>query len=268
MNPERALWRSQKGPLASNVLMAFPKSHSTRIDPQPFRVLLCRRLHLPLPFFSRTCRCGRLFDCRGHHRAACAEAGVLGARCFALERAAAQVCREGDGRVSTIVMVRNLDIEGRNPSDARRLEIVVDGLTVCYGAQLAVNTTMVSPLHRDGTARRRAADCNGAALQEALRRKERTYHELVGERGRARLVVLGAEVAGRWSGETAQFLLALSKAEARVCARERLGSLVATMAQSVELRAFATSLLERRTSPGVTSGVPAEHEVLRESRFF
>ena len=91
-DPERALWRSQRGPLASNVLMAFPTSWS-RIDPQPFCVLLCRRLQLPLPFSSRTCRCGRLLDCRGHHRAACAEAGVLGARGFALERAAAQVCR-------------------------------------------------------------------------------------------------------------------------------------------------------------------------------
>ena len=86
-DPERALWRSQRGPLASNVLMAFPTSRS-RIDPQPFRVLLCRRLQLPLPFSSRTCQCGRLLDCRGHHRAACAEAGVLGARGFALERAA------------------------------------------------------------------------------------------------------------------------------------------------------------------------------------
>ena len=74
-DPERALWRSQRGPLASNVLMAFPTSRSTRIDPQLFRVLLCRRLQLPLPFSSRTCRCGRLLDCRGHHRAACAEAG-------------------------------------------------------------------------------------------------------------------------------------------------------------------------------------------------
>ena len=165
--------------------MAFPTFRSTRIDPQPFRVLLCRRLQLPLPFSSRTCRCGRLLDCRGHHRAACAEAGVLGARGFALERAAAQVCREEGGRVSTNVTVRNLDIEDGNPTDARRLEIVVDGLTIFDGAQLAIDTTMVSPLQRDGTARRRAADHNDAALDDARRRKERTYPELVGERGRA-----------------------------------------------------------------------------------
>ena len=52
--------------------------------------------------------------------------------------------------MSTNVMVRNLDIEGGNPTDARRLEIVVDGLTIFDGAQLAIDTTMVSPLQRDG----------------------------------------------------------------------------------------------------------------------
>ena len=94
-------------------------------------------------------------------------------------------------------MVRNLDIEGGNPTDARRLEIVVDGLTLFDGAQLAIDTTLVSPLKRDGTARRRAADHNGAALEDARRKKDRTYPELAGDRGRARLVVLAAEVGER-----------------------------------------------------------------------
>ena len=49
----------------------FPTNRATRIDPRPFRVLLCRRLHLPLPFSSRRCRCGRPLDSHGHHRAAC-----------------------------------------------------------------------------------------------------------------------------------------------------------------------------------------------------
>ena len=273
-SPERALWRSQKGPLACSAFMAFPTSRSTRIDPQPFRVLLCRRLHLPLPFSSRTCRCGRLLDCRGHHRAACAEAGVLGARGFALERAAAQVCREGGGRVSTNVMVRNLDIEGGNPTDARRLEIVVDGLTLFDGAQLAIDTTLVSHPKRDGTARRRAADHNGAALEEARRKKENTYPELAGDRGLARLVVFAAEVGGRWSDKTANFLSALSKAKAETAPEAVRDQVRASWLRRwrnllgcTAARAFATSLLEKRCSPGVSSTVPAEHEVLRESRF-
>ena len=162
--------------------------------------------------------------------------------------------------MSTNVMVRNVDIEGGNPTDARRLEIVVDGLTIFDGAQLAIDTTMVSPAAgRDGAQ-------EGGGPQ---------WREMVGERGRARFVVLGAEVGGTWSGETAEFLAALSKAKAE-SAPENVRDEVRrawlrrwrNLLSCTAARALATSLLERRTFPGVTSAVPAEHEVLRESRFF
>ena len=107
------------------------------------RLLLCRRLRLPMPLSSRTCRCGRLLDVLGHHWAACAEAGVLGRRGFALECAAAQVCREAGGRVSTNVMVRDLDVAEFNLRDTRRLEVVADGLSIFGGAaQFAIDTTL------------------------------------------------------------------------------------------------------------------------------
>ena len=64
---------------------------------------------------------------------------------------------------------------------------------------------MVSPVRHDGTARPGAAECDGVALTQARRQKERTYPELVGEGGRARLVVFAAEVGGRWSEETLGF---------------------------------------------------------------
>ena len=102
----RALFRSQCGPLASAPLTALPTSKATRLDPQPFRLLLCRRLHLPLPL---SMRCGRQLNIFGHHRAACALAGVLGKRGFPLECAAAQVCRETQARVSTNIPVTILD---------------------------------------------------------------------------------------------------------------------------------------------------------------
>ena len=50
-NASRALLRSQHGPLASALFTALPTSRVTRVDAQPFRLLLCRRLHLPLPLF-------------------------------------------------------------------------------------------------------------------------------------------------------------------------------------------------------------------------
>ena len=139
---------------------------------------------------------------------------VLGRRGFPLEVAAAQVCREAGARVSTNLHVRDMDLAVFNNLDDRRLEVVAVGLTLWQGAQLAIDTTLVSPLRRDGSARPRAADHDGAELEEARRRKERTYPELSGDGGRARLVVLAAEVGGRWSVETAQFLVSLAKAKA------------------------------------------------------
>ena len=47
-DPHRVSLRSQHGPLASAPFTALPTSRVTRIDAQPFRLLMCRRLHLPL----------------------------------------------------------------------------------------------------------------------------------------------------------------------------------------------------------------------------
>ena len=65
--------------------------------------------------------------------------------------------------------------------DSRRLEVVADGLTAFRGAQFAIDTTLVSALRRDGTARPGAATRAGVALAAARRKKERTYPELTGE---------------------------------------------------------------------------------------
>ena len=75
--------------------------------------------------------------------------------------------------MSTNVMMRDLDIPGLHAAmDGRRLEVIADGLPLFDGAQLALDTTMVSPLHRDGTAKRGTSVRGGATLQEARRRKE------------------------------------------------------------------------------------------------
>ena len=89
-----------------------------------------------------------------------------------------------------------------------------DGLPL-YGAQIAVETTLVFPLRRNGTPHSRCAWENGAALRQARRRKERVYPELSGAHGRARLVVLANEVGGRWSLETQAFLRQLARAKSR-----------------------------------------------------
>ena len=87
--------------------IAAPSSFLTRIESQLFRVLLLRRLRLPLPLSSRSCRC-RLSE---HVRA--------GGGGFPVESAAARICREAGGRVATNRIVRDLDI-GEPVNDGRR----------------------------------------------------------------------------------------------------------------------------------------------------
>ena len=159
---EQAMLRSQSGPLAGAALLATPSNDATRIESHLFRVLLLRRLRLPLPPVSRTCRCGRPLDSFGHHRAACSRAGVLGRRGFAVESIGARICREGGARVATNVHVRDLDILAPEVQDGRRIEIIAEGLPLFGGAQLAVD---MSP-------RAWAARVDGVALRTARRRKE------------------------------------------------------------------------------------------------
>ena len=67
-NPQQALLRSQGGPLASAPFLCMPVDRVFRIDSQPFRILLLRRLRMPLLLTVHSCRCGRLLDSLGHHR--------------------------------------------------------------------------------------------------------------------------------------------------------------------------------------------------------
>ena len=56
------------------------------------------------------------------------------------------------------MLVRDMDLAGANHmADGRRLEVVVDGLSLFHGAQLAIDTTLVSAVRADGTPRPRAA---------------------------------------------------------------------------------------------------------------
>ena len=65
--------------------------------------------------------------------------------------------------MTTNVLLRDLDLGFvRAEANGRRLEIVVDGLPLFSGAQLAVDTTSVCALRRDGRPTTRAAVEDGA----------------------------------------------------------------------------------------------------------
>ena len=275
MVPSRqALLRSQSGPGAGAAFSVTPSSALTRIESPLFRVLLQRRLHLPLSLSNRICGCGRPTDSFGHHRAACGRTGVLGRRGFPLESMAARICREAGARVVPNMLVRNMDLAVPVAGDARRLEVVADGLPLWGGVQLAVDTTLVSALRGDGNPRRGAATRDGVALSEARRDKERTYPELVGPGARARLVVLALEVGGRWSPEATDFVSQLAKAKARsepFLVRRRMeqawrlrwtGLLACAAARS-----FAASLLGLHGGRGADGFAPRSHEVECDHRF-
>ena len=144
--------------------------------------------------------------------------------------------------------------------------MVADGLPLFGSVQLAVDTTLVFPLHCDGTAK--------AVLEVARRKKEATYPELVAPRARARLVVWACGVNGRWSEKTRAFLSLLAKAKARSETpvmrrrveqtwRMRWGAMLACTAA----RAFAASLLNLRLGGGADGEVPTTLEVVNEARY-
>ena len=120
------------------------------------------------------------------------------------------MCREAGARVSTNVLVRDLDLLPLQHADARQLEVVADVLPLCHGAQIAVDTTLAMAPRTVVVLRE-----NGASLRQARRRKERVHPELSGAHGRARLVVLASEVGGRWSLETQAFLRQFERAKSR-----------------------------------------------------
>ena len=183
-----------------------------------------------------------------------------------------QICREAGARVSTNVMVKNLDI-ARSSTDARRLEVVAEGLAIFGGVQLAIDATLVSVHYCDGTPLKKADTMNGIAIQHARKRKEDRYPELCGLEGRARLVVIAGEVGGRWSRETQAFLQCLAHGKAQAAPRILRGSAQAAWSRRwssllacPSAKAFATSLLEMRGDPGAGGHLPSVHEVLADAR--
>ena len=246
----------ESGPNASRPFTTIPYNQSTTYPSHLFRTLLLRRLRLPLPLSARQCRCRRALDLLGDHRAACPlpQAGILRSRGVALERAAARICREAGARVTTNTRVADLNLAQVTRQDDRRIEVIANGLNLWGGAQLAIGTTLVSPLTRDGQPRRRAGTYAGAALHTARRSKERTYPEFLQSR-RCRLVVLAFETGGRWSHEATNFIRLFAQSKARQAPALLQGSVMAAiisrwsaMLSHAAMQSFAASLLDQNLS--------------------
>ena len=175
---------------------------------------LRRRLRLPLPLTQRRCGgdgqpvCGREADVLGDHRVSCPRSGLLARRALAVEEAWVRVAREAVGprgpRRATAVALPDHCSWG--------LDLVVYGATE-RGEALCCDA-LVSPVRSDGRPHAGAADRDGVALSTAERRKRTRYPEL-GQPGPQRLVVLAAEVGGRWHATAAAFVRQLARVRAR-----------------------------------------------------
>ena len=186
----------------------------------------------------------------------------------------ARVCREAGARVQTNKMIRDLNVDGISPTDGRRIEVIANGLGLFHGAQLAIDTTIVCALRRNGMARPRAAGVDGVSLEVARKKKEDTYPELTGENGRCRMVVFAVEVGGRWSSESIQFIRLLAKDRAKqeperlrvraaLAWQRRWCNILGIAAQ----RAIANSLLERGRVSRAVGGMPSVHDVMTDEKF-
>ncbi len=192
-------------------LRAIPSERVFQMNPLRFQVAMRRRVRWPLPLASHRCRgraCHTAQDEHGDHAASCNRRGLRKSRAKPIEKVWARALREGGARVRENVLLRDAGLPV-DPSDQRAIEIVVTGLPVEHGIPLAVDATMVSPLHTDGTPHVGAASRAGVALARGRRAKERTYPELLGS-SRLRLLTAGVETGDRLSQEALQLLVTLS----------------------------------------------------------
>ena len=209
----QALLRSQAGPHAGAWLTAIPSEEGATLTPNLMHIALRRRLRLPLPPAAQRCGqgarrhgCGGALDPLGDHALACPRSGLLARRAHVLEHAWIRVAREAvgsEGRVVPQPWLAHTNL-ATAVDDRRRLDLLIHGATP-RGEALACDVTLVSPLTRSGQPTRQAATHDGAALLAARARKHRRYPELLGG-GPQRLLVLGAEVGGRWHSECLQLV--------------------------------------------------------------
>ena len=87
--------------------------------------------------------------------------------------------REAGGRVHEQYYLKHSGVPGIDPDDDRHIDVVVTGLPYEKGTPVALDTTVVSPLHADGTPWKGAANARGASFARDRKAKPTTYPELV-----------------------------------------------------------------------------------------
>ena len=129
-----------------------------------------------------------------------------------MERMLAQILREGGARVRFNQFVRDLNVPAVSIQDQRRIEVIAEGLSLYRGKQIAIDTTLVSPLSSEGAPRFQSNLYDAAAIQDAVRRKRQVYSDVFAAR-RCHLLVAAIETGGRWNDEFSSFVRHLAKSK-------------------------------------------------------
>ena len=205
-----------------------------------------------------TCRnCGLPLNCLGHHLSACLVAG----RGFVVDSATARIAgREANAcqrRCSCGIWISERSITG--------MAVVWRSWQMdCHllvGPQLAIDTTLVSALRRDGTAREGAANRNGVAIRSAHRGSCSVGHPCW--RGWRALVARDCELLRALAVAKALDVSNILQANVEV-ARIRRWSNILSCAKK---RAFACSLLEVRGAGCAGGNAPSSYEVMGDNPF-
>ena len=150
--------------------------------------------------------CTAHLDPCGDHLAVCPRSGILrGGRLSRARRCSCVQGSWGSGRSQRAC-------QGLERQNDRPIEVIANGLPLWGGAQLAVDTTLLSPDTAAGLhmpPRRAGGRTAAAALLTAKRARESN---------RCRLTVIAREIGGRWSAEAATFVRLLARCRARSAA--------------------------------------------------
>ena len=134
-------------------------------------------LRLPLPLTQRRCRCRRVLGPLGNRRAACPQSGALRSPGSLRRMSSGQNLPRGRSKShhQYPALLTGLNLPAVDRVDNRRIEVIANGRQFFHGAQLAVDTALVSPLSGASQPRRRGSAYAAAALHDARRAKERAY---------------------------------------------------------------------------------------------
>ena len=214
--PNKALLHSQATGPACAFLRAIPSEPAYTFRPERLQNALRRRVRWPLTTTGQYCgrSCTHRLDSFGDRAAACPRSGRLRLRSRPIEQIWIRILREAGIRLRENVYLRDTTLPNIDPADNRRIEIVATGLPANKGIPLAIDATLVSPLHADGSPLDNAVSAPGTALRNAERGKRMTYPELVTSPF-LRLYTVATEIGGRQNRNATDLLIYASHYRAR-----------------------------------------------------